>query len=272
MIRLENVTKNFPGGVQALKDVTIEIEDGDFVVIVGMSGAGKSTMLRCINRLVEPTSGLIYIDGADITKVKGNDLRKVRAKIGMIFQTFNLVKRSSVLKNVLSGRLGRTPTWRALLGLFPESDIELAIQCLDKVEIRDKALVRADQLSGGQQQRVSIARALCQEPDIILADEPVASLDPPTSHVVMRDLKRINRELGITTLVNLHFIDLATEYADRIIGLREGELVFDGPASEVDEKTFAEIYGRPIREDDLRGGVVEDSSTDELAGSGAYSD
>ncbi|MEW6725079.1 MAG: phosphonate ABC transporter ATP-binding protein [Bacillota bacterium] len=257
MIEFKNVTKEFPGGVQALKGVSLTIKDGEFVVIVGLSGAGKSTLLRCLNRLVEPTSGQIIIDGVDVTAAKAAELRKVRTQIGMIFQSFNLVKRSSALRNVLSGRLGSMSTLDSLLGNFSKEDIAVALEALARVEIEDKANFRADQLSGGQQQRVSIARALAQQPKIILADEPVASLDPPTSHVVMGDLKRINRELGITTIVNLHFIDLAQQYAERIIGLRGGQLVYDGPAADVDEKTFEMIYGRSIRKEDLRGGDDE---------------
>ncbi len=252
MIEFKKVSKEFPGGVQALRDVSLKIADGEFVVIVGLSGAGKSTLLRCLNRLVEPTSGEIWVDGEEITRLPPAELRRVRTKIGMIFQTFNLVRRSTVLKNVLAGRLGHSPTWRGLLGLFTPRDLELAFRSLERLEILDKAFVRADQLSGGQQQRVGIARALTQEPKVILADEPVASLDPPTSHMVMRDLRRINQEDGITTLVNLHFIDLAREYGRRIVGLRQGRVVYDGPADQVDEKTFEQIYGRPIRAEDLR--------------------
>lgn len=253
MIQFRNVSVVYPGGVEALKDVSLTLNQGEFVVIVGLSGAGKSTLLRSLNRLVTPTSGEILFDGESITAASPRRLRDLRREIGMIFQTFNLVKRSSVLTNVLAGRVGHVPQWRTLLGMWPREDVELALQCLERVNIPDKARVRADALSGGQQQRVGIARALAQQPKIILADEPVASLDPPTSHVVMQDLKRINREDGITTLVNLHFIDMAQEYADRIIGLREGRLVFDGKASEVTPSTFEEIYGRAIRPDDLRG-------------------
>ncbi|MFO7173607.1 MAG: phosphonate ABC transporter ATP-binding protein [Bacillota bacterium] len=253
MIELKGVSKVFPNGVQALRNVNLTIPDGQFVVIVGLSGAGKSTLLRCINRLVEPTEGQILADGVDITRLGEAELRAWRTKVGMIFQNFNLVNRSTVLRNVLAGRLGHTGTLRSLLGLFPRSDVELALRCLERVQLRDKAFSRADQLSGGQKQRVAIARALCQEPKILLADEPVASLDPPTSHLIMQDLKRICREDGLTVLVNLHFIDLAVEYADRIIGLRAGEVVFDGPVSDVTEKTFEEIYGCSIRPDDFRG-------------------
>jgi len=253
VIEFKNVSVTYPGGVRALKNLSTTIKDGEFVVIVGLSGAGKSTMLRCLNNLVLPTEGEVLLDGESITKAKGKALRRLRLKVGMIFQDFNLVKRSSVLRNVLQGRLGYVPTWRTLLGLFPKEDVKIALDSLERLDILDKAYVRADRISGGQQQRVGIARALAQRPKVILADEPVASLDPPTSHMVMRDLVKINQEDNITTLINLHFIDLAQEYGQRIIGLRQGELVFDGPASEVSEKTFEDIYGRSIRPDDLRG-------------------
>jgi phosphonate transport system ATP-binding protein len=258
MLKFQQISKTFPDGTKALKNVDLHIAEGEFVVIVGLSGAGKSTLIRCVNRLVEPTGGTLLADGNDVTKMNSAQLRQWRTKVGMIFQNYNLVKRSSVLRNVLAGRLGHTSTMRSLLGLFPKSDIEMAKRALDRVGIPEKIYNRADQLSGGQQQRVSIARALCQQPRILLADEPVASLDPPTSHAVMRDLVRINREDKITTLVNLHFIDMAQEYADRIIGMRAGEVVYDGPASKVTEQTFEEIYGRKIRPDDLRAGAVRE--------------
>lgn len=246
----------FPGGVQALRDVNLKIGDGEFIVVVGLSGAGKSTLLRSINRLVEPTGGSVLVDGEDILTYNEARLKGWRSQVGMIFQQHNLVKRQSVLKNVLAGALSRTPTTRSLLGIFGKEDVQWALRCLELVEITDKAYVRADALSGGQQQRVSIARALCQRPKVILADEPVASLDPPTSHVVLRDLKRINREQGITTLVNLHYIDMALEYAERIIGMRAGQVVFDGRASDCDENTFEQIYGRRIKPDDVRSGTT----------------
>jgi phosphonate transport system ATP-binding protein len=236
-----------------LKNVNITINKGDFVVIVGLSGAGKSTFLRSINRLHEITDGEIRIDGKSITAAKGKDLRFIRRDIGMIFQNFNLVKRSTVLRNVLSGRVAYHSTIRTVLGLFPKEDQELAINALNRVNIADKAYSRADELSGGQQQRVSIARALAQEAKIILADEPVASLDPFTTKQVMDDLKRINLELGITTVVNLHFVDLARQYATRIIGIRAGEVVFDGPVEEATDEVFSQIYGREIKKDELLG-------------------
>lgn len=262
LIEFKDVSLVYPNGHEGLKNINLNIPEGEFVVIVGMSGAGKSTLIRSINRMVTPTSGELIIGGENILKFKEPQLRKLRTGIGMIFQSYNIVKRMSVLRNVLAGRLGHIGTMRSIFGLFPQSDMRLAMDNLKRVGIDEKAYVRASNLSGGQQQRVSIARALTQQPAIILADEPVASLDPPTSHKVMKDLRRVSREDGLTTIVNLHFIDMAMEYADRIIGLRDGELVFDGPISEVDEKTFEEIYGRPIKEDDLIGNEEE---TDETA-------
>jgi phosphonate transport system ATP-binding protein len=250
MIRFENASVVYPGGVHALRNVTLEIPDGQMVVVVGLSGAGKSTLIRTINGLVPLSSGDVTVDGRSVPKASAKELREIRSRIGMIFQTFNLVKRTSVLNNVLMGRLHATPTWRSLLGMFRPADVELAMQSLERVGIVDKAYVRASNLSGGQQQRVGIARALAQQPKILLADEPVASLDPPTSHVVMRDLQRINRELQITTITNLHFLDLARQYGERLIGMRAGEVVFDGPGHQADESVFRDIYGRSLTADD----------------------
>ncbi|RXK18396.1 phosphonate ABC transporter ATP-binding protein [Macrococcus sp. DPC7161] len=252
-IIFKDVNKVYPNGHVGLDNVNLSINQGEFIVIVGLSGAGKSTLLRSINRLHEISSGDISIDGESITKAKGNKLLMMRRDIGMIFQSFNLVKRSSVIRNVLSGRVGYHPTWKMILGLFPKKDKQIALEALDRVNIVEKAYSRADELSGGQQQRVSIARALAQEPKIILADEPVASLDPLTTKQVMDDLKRINQELGITVIVNLHFVDLAREYATRIIGLRAGKIVFDGPVQEATDQAFSEIYGREIKDDELMG-------------------
>jgi phosphonate transport system ATP-binding protein len=251
MIEVRNASVTYPDGVQALKDVSLTFGPGEFVVIVGLSGAGKSTLLRTINGLVKTTAGTITVDGRRVTGASSGELRDIRSRIGMIFQTFNLVYRSTVLKNVLMGRLSKVPLWRSTLGLWPEAEVEVAMQALERVGIVEKAYVRASHLSGGQQQRVGIARALAQEPSVILADEPVASLDPVTSHMVMRDLQRINRELGITTLVNLHFLDLARAYGQRLVGLRDGRLVYDGDISHVDEARFREIYGRALTPDDL---------------------
>lgn len=258
MIEFKNVSLTYPNGTQGLKNVNLKINKGEFVVIVGLSGAGKSTLIRSMNRLVTPTDGELLINDENILSYNQRKLRQLRTKIGMIFQNYNLVKRSTVMKNVLSGRLGQTNTVASILNFFPKETVSLAYRSLQRVNIAEKLYQRADQLSGGQQQRVAIARVLTQQPDIILADEPVASLDPPTSHQVMTYLRKINKEDHITTIVNLHFIDMAMEYADRIIGMRAGEVVFDGPASSVTTQTFEEIYGRKIREDDLVGGQDND--------------
>lgn len=250
MISFRSASVTYSGGVRALRELDLDIDDGEFVVVVGLSGAGKSTLVRAINGLVPLTSGSLEVNGHDVPSLKRSGLRALRSDIGMIFQGFNLVDRTSVLNNVLMGRLHDVATWRTLLGVYPAHDTRLALEALDRVEILEKAYVRASNLSGGQRQRVGIARALAQEPSIILADEPVASLDPPTSHLVMRDLQRINRDLGITTIINLHFLDLATAYADRIIGLRGGELVFDGPGEAADASVFEDIYGRSLTADD----------------------
>lgn len=249
MIEIRNVSKNYANGTKGLNHINLTIGRGEFVAIVGLSGAGKSTLLRSMNRLHDITEGEIVIDGKSITAAKGKELRRIRRDIGMIFQSFNLVKRSSVLRNVLAGRVGYHSTLLTLLGRFPKADVDLAFQALDRVGIVQKAYARADELSGGQQQRVAIARVLAQEAKIILADEPVASLDPLTTKQVMDDLKRINTESEITTIVNLHSIDLARQYATRIIGLRAGEVVFDGPVSEATDERFTEIYGRPFGKD-----------------------
>lgn len=251
MISFEDASVTYPGGVQALKDVSLELGRGEFVVIVGLSGAGKSTLIRAVNGLVPLTAGTCRVGERTVDPTDKRAIRDLRAEVGMIFQSHNLVQRTTVLNNVLMGRLHRTATWRTLVGAYTKGDVELAMQALERVEIVEKAYVRASNLSGGQQQRVGIARALAQEPSVVLADEPTASLDPPTSHVVMRDLKRICRDLDITMLVNLHFLDLARTYGDRIVGLRAGELVYDGPAEEADESVFRDIYGRSLTADDL---------------------
>jgi len=256
MIQLRGVTKIYSNGTKGLNNIHLDIKKGEFVAIVGLSGAGKSTLLRSINRLHEITEGDILIEGQSITLAKGAQLRKIRRDIGMIFQSFNLVKRSSVLRNVLAGRVGYHSTIRTILGLFPAEDVDLAFRALDRVNIVEKAYSRADELSGGQQQRVAIARVLAQEAKIILADEPVASLDPITTKQVMDDLRKINKELGITTIVNLHYVDLAREYATRVIGLRAGEVVFDGPVEEATDVRFAEIYGRPVQKEELLGAAA----------------
>jgi phosphonate transport system ATP-binding protein len=251
MIEFKNVSVTYRGGVKALRNVDLTIEDGEFVVIVGLSGAGKSTLLRVLNGLVPATEGSAKVDGIEVVGASTATLRQVRSKIGMIFQTFNLAERTTVLNNVLMGRLANVSSWRSTFGLWPAADREIAMEALERVGIIEKAYVRASNLSGGQQQRVGIARALAQQPTLMLADEPVAALDPVTSRQVMGDLARINTELGITTLINLHYLDLAQEYGQRLIGLRDGELVFDGDIADVDDNTFRNIYGRSITTGDV---------------------
>jgi phosphonate transport system ATP-binding protein len=244
MLKIENLSKTYPNGTQALKNVSFEVADGEFLAVIGLSGSGKSTLLRCINRLIEPTSGKIYWDGVDITAAKGADIRKIRRQIGMVFQQFNLVKRSSVYTNVLSGRLGYVNTFSSLLHLFSGDDRSRADASLKQVGLTEKANVRADSLSGGQQQRVGIARALMQEPKLILADEPVASLDPVLAHTILKYLEQLNKESGITILCSLHFLDLVHRYATRAIALKDGSLVFEGLPKEIDDDQFKAIYGQ----------------------------
>ncbi len=247
MLRIENLSKTYPTGTQALKDVSFEVQDGEFMVVIGLSGSGKSTLLRCINRLIEPTAGKVFLDGVDVTAASPSDLRLIRRNIGMVFQQFNLVKRSSVMTNVLNGRLGYANPGLSLLGLWPEEEKKRALRALDRVGIADKAQNRADALSGGQQQRVGIARALMQEPKLLLADEPVASLDPVLSHSILQYLEQLNKE-GITVICSLHFLDLVHRYATRVIALKDGLKVFEGEAHEIDHARFKEIYGEEAQE------------------------
>jgi phosphonate transport system ATP-binding protein len=241
MLKIENLTKVYPNGTQALNGVSLEVPTGQFVAVIGLSGSGKSTLLRCINRLIEPTSGKIFLDDIDITAAK--ELREIRRRIGMIFQHFNLVRRSSVLTNVLSGRLGYTNPVTSLAHKFSRQDMAEARGNLARVGLLEKESERADSLSGGQQQRVGIARALMQRPEMILADEPVASLDPATAHTVLDHLEQMNKRDGMTVLCNLHFLSLARRYADRVIALKAGEIVFDGLPGDIDEIRFRQIYG-----------------------------
>jgi phosphonate transport system ATP-binding protein len=244
IIEVKNVSKIYPGGDVGLKDISLSIDPGEFVVVVGLSGAGKSTLLRSINRLIDVSDGDILIEGNSIVHAASEQLRKLRRDIAMIFQSFNLVKRASVKRNVLSGRVGYYSTFASTFGLWKKEDEQRAVKALQRVNLADKYYSRADALSGGQQQRVAIARALMQEPKIILADEPIASLDPATSEVVLDDLKNLNKELGMTVVVNLHSEELAIKYASRIIGLRAGQKVYDKPIKQVKKSDFDQIYGR----------------------------
>jgi len=244
MLEIKNLTKIYEGGVKALDNVSFSVEQGEFLAVIGLSGSGKSTLLRCINRLIEPTEGQIIWNGEDITAASQEEMLRIRRKMGMIFQHFNLVTRSKVLTNVLAGRLGYVNPVMSLINRFPQSDIEMAFRQLERVSIADQAYKRADELSGGQQQRVGIARAMMQEPELILADEPVASLDPVLAHSIMQYLETINQEDGVMILCSLHFLDLVHRYADRAIALNEGRLMFDGRPEDIDDEKFKEIYGR----------------------------
>jgi phosphonate transport system ATP-binding protein len=247
MLEVKNLTKIYDDGTVALRDVSFTVEDGEFLIIIGLSGSGKSTLLRCINRLIEPTEGQILWDGVDITKAEPAQLRKIRRQIGMIFQHFNLVRRSKVITNVIAGRLGYVSQWPSLLHRFPKQDREKARAALERLGITDQAEKRADELSGGQQQRVGIARALMQDPKMILADEPVASLDPVLAHSILDHLEMLNREESITILCSLHYLDLVQQYASRVVGLRAGQIVYRGSREEIRAMTdeeFKEIYGR----------------------------
>lgn len=243
MIVFNNVTKVYPNGTVGLKDVNLTLEDGEFVAIIGRSGAGKSTLIRAINKMHPVTGGSLTVDGTDVAQLKGKELRKLRRKIGMIFQSFNLVTRTTVMSNVLTAFVPDLPLWRRILGIFPKEDKLKALEALEKVGILEKAWTRVDQLSGGQQQRVALARTLAQSPSILLADEPVAALDPVTARAVMDDFKQINKHLGLTVLINIHHVELALEYCDRVLGVRKGEVVYDGPSSAVDDEVLASIYG-----------------------------
>lgn len=242
MIEFNQVGKTYSNGFEALKDVNLKIEQGEFVAIIGLSGAGKSTLLRTINRMHDITEGTLTVDGVNVMGLKGKALRRFRRRIGMIFQSFNLVTRTQVINNVLMSKVPDLPFFKALCGIFPKKDKLEGLEALDKVGILDKAFVRADQLSGGQQQRVALARTLAQNPQIILADEPVASLDPVTAKQVMGDFLRINKEMNITILLNIHHVDLALQYASRVVGIRAGRIVYDGPVLEVTQEILDEIY------------------------------
>ena len=242
IIEATNVTKRFPPKVTALQNVSIKIEPGEFIAIIGLSGAGKSTFLRTINGTLTPTEGKMRVLDKDLKAIPNKERIALRRKIGFIFQQFNLVKQISALDNVLTGRIGYNPHWRTLSGIYSQDDINLATYYLREVGLSDKIEQRVDQLSGGQQQRVAIARAVCQEPEILLADEPMASLDPKLSEIVLQLLQKFNRDRGITVLVNIHVLELARRYSRRIIAFKKGALVFDGPNDKLTNEEIENIY------------------------------
>jgi phosphonate transport system ATP-binding protein len=248
IVSIKDLVKTYPSGTRALDGVSLDIQRGEFVVLIGLSGSGKSTLLRCINRLVDPTSGTVIFDGIDVTAADRVAIRRIRRRIGMIFQQFNLVRRSSVFGNVLAGRLGYRSSWRTVASRPSSSDVAAAFENLGRVGIAQRAFSRADALSGGQQQRVGIARALMQQPELMLADEPVASLDPATSHSVMKYLEEINKKDGITVICSLHFLSLARRYGSRVVALKDGKIAFDGRPYAIDERRFKEIYGEDAEE------------------------
>ena len=263
MLETENLGKTYPTGDEALCDVSVTIDGREVVAMIGPSGAGKSTFVRCINRLVEPTTGRVLLDDTELTGLGDDELRNARRDIGMVFQEYNLVERLTVMENVLSGRLGYVSNWAALRRNFPPEDVERAYELLDLVGLGDMENKRVDELSGGQRQRVGIARAVVQEPKIVLADEPTSSLDPETSRDVMELLTDIAVERDVPVLINIHEVDLAERYADRILGLHDGELVFDGPAADLTEESKGVIYrGEEPPESATAIGTSEPSDTE----------
>ncbi|HUX61612.1 MAG TPA: phosphonate ABC transporter ATP-binding protein [Ignavibacteriaceae bacterium] len=252
LLEIQNLHKIYNNGTHALKGISFDVKEGEFLVVIGLSGSGKSTLLRCINRLIEPTSGSVKFLGKDITHIKGEELRKIKAQIGMVFQQFNLIKRRSVLSNVLNGKLGSLSTFDTILEKYSDEVYKEAYKCLETVGISEKAKVRADSLSGGQQQRVAIARSLMQSPKLLLADEPVASLDPATSNSVMQYFEKVNKEFGTTVICNLHFLSLVRRYATRVIALKAGEIIYQGAPSDINEAWFRTIYGEEAEEVEIR--------------------
>ena len=247
-VEVKSLSKTYPNGTRALRDVSFSMDHGEFAVIVGKSGAGKSTLLRCMNSLTEPSGGGVEVDGRSVTGLSGRALRAARKEMGFVFQQFNLVKRISALNNVLCGMLSEMPTMRSVLRRFTDEERLYALDCLEKVGLAEKAHQRADTLSGGQQQRVAIARALAQGPKVVLADEPVASLDPESARTVMDALRYLATEEGIAVFCNLHQVNLAGRYADRILGMREGELVLDRRSGRLEQDEVRIVYGAAMEE------------------------
>ncbi|WP_081797000.1 phosphonate ABC transporter ATP-binding protein [Bacillus ndiopicus] len=248
VLELRNIEKSYDMKTLIIKDIDLQLKQGEFVSIIGPSGAGKSTLLRCINRMIEPSSGDIIFDGTNITQLSKSALRKQRTKIGMVFQHYNLVSRLTVFENVLHGRFGYKSTLQGILGLYTEEEKMLALSILEKLGMKDHVYKRCDQLSGGQKQRVGIARALVQQPKLLLCDEPIASLDPNSSKVIMDHLKEISQSMGITVLVNLHQVDVALKYSDRIIGLNRGSKLFDDLPKRLSQMDIRNIYGAEVDE------------------------
>jgi phosphonate transport system ATP-binding protein len=251
MISFKNVSKTYPNGTKALRNVSLDIKQGEFVAIIGLSGAGKSTLIKLINKMIDTTEGQLLVNDLDVIKIHGKELRQFRRNIGMVFQSFNLINRTSVINNVLAARVADMNPLMGLIGMYSKQDKMLALESLHKVGILEKAYIRADQLSGGQQQRVALARTLAQNPSIILADEPVASLDPITANQIMKDFERINKSENITVVVNMHHVDLALKYANRVIGINNGEIIYDGPAGNITEDLLKKIYGRELTDEDI---------------------
>ena len=256
MLQVTDLQKTYPTGDEALKGVTMSVEGSETVAMIGPSGAGKSTFIRCVNRLTEPSDGEVHLDDTELTALGDDALRSARRDIGMIFQEYNLVERLTVMENVLTGRLGYVSAWQAFRRSFPAEDIERAYEILERVGLGDMENKRVDELSGGQRQRVGIARAVIQQPKILLVDEPTSSLDPETSDTVMRLLTDMAAEREVPVLINIHEVDLAIEHADRIVGLHDGELVFEGPPAELDEQGLDQVY-RGAEIPDNAGGTTE---------------
>ncbi len=264
MLEISDLVKQYPNGLRALHGVSLTLSQPQVVAVIGSSGAGKSTLIRCINRLVEPTSGSIKLDGEELTMLGGAKLRQARRHIGMIFQEYNLVERLTVMENVLSGRLGYVSFWRTFRRNYPPGDVRSAFELLERVGLEGRHDSRADALSGGQRQRVGIARALMQNPNLLLVDEPTASLDPKTSRQIMRLIRELAHESGTPALVNIHDVGLAQDFSDRVIGLSEGRLIFDGPTSDLTADVLTQIYG----EEDWSQTIRRDDDDDDDEGAG----
>jgi phosphonate transport system ATP-binding protein len=265
LLTLEKLTKRYATGDLALDHVDLQVPAGQVMALIGPSGAGKSTLIRCVNRLVEPTGGTVQLDGTDLTSLGSGALRRARRRMGMIFQEYALVERLTVMENVLSGRLGYVGFWSSWFRRFPRKDLEEAFRLLDRVGLAHMADKRADALSGGQRQRVGIVRALMQDPKLLLVDEPTASLDPKTSRQIMRLIVELCAERGLAAIINIHDVALAQQFARRIVGLRAGRIVFDGPAEELGTEALTAIYGEEDWSQTIRKAEEEDEAAEAVA-------